>query len=575
MVVDDENKVITKERLQQAKDQKIRLKNGGVVSLDENDNQVVTWTDQTIPNKNKEENNNWRKTITVKAKDEYIGGNDIPTNISPDSKITTEYGEAILPQPKVNVKADLLVNNTERTIFLGEKTPYSNELLKELFDTENPQGYVDMNGNLKPYTMGSDGEAFKPEDFSIQWYSDKNCTGEPLTLEQIREDKPDSTKEYYLKVTYKIGQASEESNTNTTITTIKDGKPTDTVHSNDEKISAHNSADDKARTYGVYTVKVKTGTIDIRKELLSDVDYVTSNNASFNFIVQKIKDADGVYIDQNIGQYSISFAVEDGKVIAQELTKKSEESADLTKLPKGMYTVTEDLSSETNYEFKDGQILSNGTTCKYKLSDDHKMATFAIGYEDYNTAGVGKGLDKDKGKVIFTNQRLSSIQINKIGEKDEEGKDKPLQGARFEIAKKDKDSNNYVKVLNVGGNNVNYIETGANGKASFNNLPEGDYQITEIQSPAGYTLLANPIEVSLPYVITDSSKTDSIVPTDNKKVNYNDADHYYEITYTIKNNKLFNMPASGGRFKATLIGIAVMIMAAGCYILRHRRKRII
>lgn len=570
---DNNGTVITNKDLENGKT--ITLKNGGVVSLNENGNQVVTWTGQTIPNKNKEENNKWSNTITVKAKDEYIGGNDIPTNISPDSKITTEYGEAILPQPKVNVKADLLVNNTERTIFLGENTPYSDALLKELFDKNNPQGYVD--GELKTYTMGPDGKAIKPEDFSIQWYSDTECKKPlPLPLDQIRKDKPDSTKEYYLKVTYdKIGEASEESNTNTTITTIKDGKPTDTVHSNDEKISAHNSADDKARTYGVYKVNVKTGTIDITKKLLSDVDYVTSNNASFNFIVQKIKDADGKAIlpAENIGQYSISFDVKDGKVIAQKLTKK-EGSADLTKLPKGMYTVTEDLSSETKYEFKDGKILSNGTTCEYKLSGDYKIATFAIGYKNYNTAGDGEGLDNDQGKVIFTNQRLSSIQINKIGEKDEEGKDKPLQGARFEIAKKDKDSNNYVKVLNVGGNNVNYIETGANGKASFNNLPEGDYQITEIQSPAGYTLLANPIEVSLPYVITDSSKTD-IVPTDNKKVNYNDVDHYYEITYTIKNNKLFNMPASGGRFKATLIGIAVMIMAAGCYILRHRRKRII
>lgn len=563
--------------------------NDGIVKFqpDENGNitkkgyQYITWTNQTI--KHSSSNGatttpGWSNTITVKAKDEYIGGNNIPTNISPASKIITGYGEAILPQPKVNVKADLLVNNTERTIFLGENTPYSDVLLKELFDTDNPQGYVD--GVLKPYTMGSDGKAIKPEDFSIQWYSDTECKKPlPLPLDQIRKDKPDSTKEYYLKVTYdKIGEASEDSNTNTTITTIKDGKPTDTVHSNDEKISAHNSADDKARTYGVYKVNVKTGTIDITKKLLSDVDYVTSNNASFNFIVQKIKDADGKAIlpAENIGQYSISFDVKDGKVIAQKLTKK-EGSADLTKLPKGMYTVTEDLSSETKYEFKDGKILSNGTTCEYKLSGDHKIATFAIGYKNYNTAGDGEGLDNDQGKVIFTNQRLSSIQINKIGEKDEEGKDKLLKGARFEIAKKDKD-NKYVKVQNVGtdenGNNVDYIETAANGEASFNDLPEGDYQITEIQSPAGYTLLANPIEVSLPYVITDSSKTD-IVPTDNKKVNYNDVDHYYEITYTIKNNKLFNMPASGGRFKATLIGIAVMIMAAGCYILRHRRKRII
>ena len=577
VVVDDDNNVITKERLQEAENQEIKLKNGGVVSF-KNGNQVVTWTDQTIPNKNnKEGKKKWSNTITVKAKDEYIGGNDIPTNISPDSKITTGYGEAILPQPKVNVKADLLVNNTERTIFLGEKTPYSDELLKELFDTENPQGYVDVDGKLKPYTMGSDGEAFKPEDFSIQWYSDKNCTGEPLTLDQIRKDKPDSTKEYYLKVTYKIGEASEESNTNTTITTIKDGKPTDTVHSNDEKISAHNSADDKARTYGVYKVNVKTGTIDITKKLLSDIDYVTSNNASFNFIVKKIKDADGKDISpvKKIGQYSISFDVKDGKVIDQELTKE-EGSADLTKLPKGMYTVEEDLSSETKYEFKDGQILSNETTCASDLSTDHKIATFAIGYKNYNKVdnkvycetGDGEGLDKDKGKVIFTNQRLSSVKIIKKGE--ENGKDILLPNAKFKI-EKETTANNFSSPNPNGSDYI--LSTNKNGELTFENLSPGNYKITEIESPKEYTLLTDSITVTLPY--TTNSNANNAIESKSEGVTDGNITYYYGITYTIKNNKLFNMPASGGRFKATLIGIAVMIMAAGCYILRHRRKRII
>lgn len=557
---DDDGTVITNEDLKGGKT--ITLKNGGVVSLDENGNQVVTWTDQTIPNKNnKKGKKNWSNTITVKAKDEYIGGNDIPTNISPDSKITTEYGEAILPQPKVNVKADLLVNNTERTIFLDENTPYSPDLLKELFDEDNPLGYVDMDGNLKPYTMGSDGNAFKPEDFSIQWYSDENCTNK-LTSDQIRADQPKSTKEYYLKVTYnEIGQASEKSNKNTT------------GHSNDEKISAHNSADDKAdkpRTYGVYKVNVKTGTIDITKKLLSDVDYVTSNNASFNFIVQKIKDANGKAIlpAENIGQYSISFAVEDGKVIDQELTKKSEGSADLTKLPKGMYTVEEDLSSETKYEFKDGQILSDGTTCDSDLSTDHKIATFAIGYESYNNAADGKGLNKDQGKVIFTNQRLSSVKIIKKGE--ENGKDILLPNAKFKI-EKETTANNFSSPNPNGSDYI--LSTNEKGELTFENLSPGNYKITEIESPKEYTLLTDSITVTLPY--TTNSNANSAIESKSEGVTDGNITYYYGITYTIKNNKLFNMPASGGRFKATLIGIAVMIMAAGCYILRHRRKRII
>ena len=563
VVVDDDNNVITKERLQKAEKQEIKLKNGGVVSLDAKGNQVVTWSEQTIKHSSSNGNSitpGWSNTITVKAKDEYIGGNNIPTNISPDSKITTGYGEAILPQPKVNVKADLLVNNTERTIFLGENTPYSDELLKVLFDKDNPQGYVDVDGKLKPYTMGSDGEAFKPEDFSIQWYSDTGCEN-PLS-DPIQTDQPNSTKEYYLKVTYnEIGKASEKSNKNTT------------GHYNDEKISAHNSADDKAdkpRTYGVYKVNVKTGTIDITKKLLSDVDYVTSNNASFNFIVQKIKDANGKAIlpAENIGQYSISFAVEDGKVIDQELTKKSEGSADLTKLPKGMYTVEEDLSSETKYEFKDGQILSDGTTCDSDLSTDHKIATFAIGYESYNNAADGKGLNKDQGKVIFTNQRLSSVKIIKKGE--ENGKDILLPNAKFKI-EKETTANNFSSPNPNGSDYI--LSTNENGELIFENLSPGNYKITEIESPKEYTLLTDSITVTLPY--TTNSNANSAIESKSEGVTDGNITYYYGITYTIKNNKLFNMPASGGRFKATLIGIAVMIMAAGCYILRHRRKRII
>lgn len=124
IINDTNNTIITNEDLAEGKT--ITLKNGGVVSLNENGYQVVTWNKQTIPNK--AEGKQWSNTITVRAKDEYIGGNNVPTNVAPDSKITTGYGNAILPQPKVNVKSDLVVNNNKKTIFYGDTVPTS-ELL--------------------------------------------------------------------------------------------------------------------------------------------------------------------------------------------------------------------------------------------------------------------------------------------------------------------------------------------------------------------------------------------------------------------------------------------------------------
>lgn len=582
VVVNDDGTAITNKDLEALEEGKqITLGNGGVVSLDKNGNQVVTWTNQPIKHSSSNGNTitpGWSKSITVKAKDEYIGGNNIPTNIYPDSKITTEYGEAILPQPTVNVKMDLVVNNHSEEVFDGERSPYSTDIENALFNKAAPQGYVtDKDGKkiLVTYEIGSDGTPIRQDDFALTWYKDEACSNSITPADPYmnasENPRPNSTRpgKYYLKVTYKgSGPATDSSNSNTTIS----GKAENNKLGDGNTFLAHNSKDEN-KSYGEYTITVKQGKIIIQKNLLSDPEYLKTDTKepNFSFKVTRIKDADGNALDSN-----------DSNNLVVRLNKDNFSNNPLTAtisaegLSKGVYQVEEVLPAK-GYEFKDGSIDTTEPKCDSVLSENKKIATFAIGYENYSEAGYsyrdGKGLNKDQGKVIFTNQRLSSIQINKIGEKDEEGKDKQLQGARFEIAKKDKDSNKYVKVLNVGGNDVNYIETDANGKASFNNLPEGDYQITEIQSPAGYTLLANPIEVSLPYV-TDNSKTD-IVKNNSKKVTYDDVDHYYDITYTIKNNKLFNMPASGGRFKATLIGIAVMIMAAGCYILRHRRKRII
>ena len=242
IVNDNNNTIITNEDLA---GKTITLKNGGVVSLNENGYQVVTWNGQTIPSKN--EGKQWSNTITVRAKDEYIGGNNVPTNVAPDSKITTGYGNAILPQPKVDVKSDLVVNNKETTIFYGDTVPTADDILKVLFDKANPQGYVtQLDGKEKvvSYTIGADGQEIKPEDFTLTWYEDEDCTKE-IKVEDMANVVPEpDSKQYYLKVTYNSGKSNGSG-----------------------VLTAHNSQDDKTREYGVYTIKIITGQIKIIKKL--------------------------------------------------------------------------------------------------------------------------------------------------------------------------------------------------------------------------------------------------------------------------------------------------------------------
>lgn len=165
VIVGDDGKPITNEKIKAVEDsgKTIQLDNGGILSVDSAGNQVVKWTNQTIPNV---EDGKWDKTITVKAKEEFIGGNSIPTNVYPDSKITTGYGAAILPQPSVNVNLlSLAIGKDETTVFKGDQidpTRYKDELaktlkVKELDGTTTITGVNPIDGKSAAFpTLSSD-----------------------------------------------------------------------------------------------------------------------------------------------------------------------------------------------------------------------------------------------------------------------------------------------------------------------------------------------------------------------------------------------------------------------------------
>ena len=112
--------------------------NGGTVSLVDGCYKIE-WTDQTIPNKKK--NGEWNKTVKVKAKDSFVGGNNVTTNVSPGSKISTGYGDVELPQPTINVKVNLVVKDKEVWIYKGDTVPTNDTILNQLF-SESETSYL-------------------------------------------------------------------------------------------------------------------------------------------------------------------------------------------------------------------------------------------------------------------------------------------------------------------------------------------------------------------------------------------------------------------------------------------------
>lgn len=593
VVVKDNGTAITNEDLKNGKT--ITLKNGGVVSLDKNGNQVVTWTDQTIPNKNKEGNKKWSKTITVKAKDDFIGGNKIITNGSGSGITLENLGTVHFEQPAVNVKLlDITQGNKEITVFLGDEINPEN-LLKQL-NKEQPKinGFEkDSNGASSKYTYNI------PESSRLT----TNEISELLNGTQTSISKPYSygnTKDNVGKFVYTIEVANDKKTSHNTTTAgvhVEQYKlhveyVPYTMNEREKapgKLSTEPGTEllekDKKTSDNCYYVNVVAGKIQLIKKLDSDTP-APDNAKTFKFNVKYT--APGGTVSE---LEQIVLTVDTNTKISGEGTVVYETTSDL---PRGTYVIKESLNPEYKLKSIENSITSTSegsqsvtktTNCSNVISNsitDDSSITFTIGTntegnvigkdENGNVTGLNetqiekttseedvvtaiKAKTAAEGYATFTNEaRLSTIHIKKV---DADGTTS-LEGAMFTLKKKGTEDA------------TQPITTDLKGEADFTNIAPGTYQITEVQSPKGYTLLANPIEVTLPYTAssTDVSTKETPIVIDGKN-------YYYNITYTIKNNKLFNMPASGGRFKATLIGIAVMIMAAGCYILRHRRKRII
>lgn len=173
-----------------------------------------------------------------------------------------------------------------------------------------------------------------------------------------------------------------------------------------------------------------------------------------------------------------------------------------------------------------------------------------------------KNSDGNREIEITNTLQLGSIEITKTDtDADSIPEDRLLPGAVFKITNKD---GKEVATLTTGDGSG---ET-EKGVATLSNLLPGEYTITEIQSPAGYSLLANPVTVVVGTTEGNSNKdTGYTVVNDGAK-------HYYNLKLKIINNKLFTMPEAGGRniFMLTLAGTAMIALAGGSTIYYRRRR---
>lgn len=491
--------------------------NGGTVSLVDGCYKIE-WTDQTIPNKKK--NGEWNKTVKVKAKDSFVGGNNVTTNVSPGSKISTGYGDVELPQPTVNVKVNLVVKDKEVWIYKGDTVPTNDTILNQLFSESETS-----------YLKGTIGAADANGHIIKQWFK-KDEKGNRINIqEEDMATTPDGDTEYYLEVTYKPNTTStDDSKKNTT---TSDGMQ---HFVGDEKAYNPNNRN----LYGTYKIHVIKGQLQIIK----NVTEASSENRTFAF---NVKDKDGNDVSNS-------------PVIVTVKAGETSENVTLADLSRGSYTVTEantpgytisafEVGTETDCENSKSDVSNESKSLTFVLGNDVNKKNVITGEYTYTAGGV-------KGVASYTNEARTNLDLQKT---DTEGHF--LTGSKFRLERKEGDSwiqiENEVEVKNDSS------------EIELNNLESGIYKLTEITSPKGYSILGSSIyfkvelgNVTLVNEENGNPAQDGEMWTLENKV------------LTIKNTKLYSLPSAGGPgiYGFTISGVAILATALLLFINNKRRE---
>ena len=537
-LLDDAGKIITEESLANGP---LTLANGGVVRL-VNGNLQVQWTNVTIPKKKK--NNPWTKSLNIKAKDTYIGGNDVTTNVREGSNITFGNEKIYLPQPKVNVNAKIFINDKEITIYKGDTIPTDGEILNKLFKASDVTSYKD----------GKVGTA-DIVNIQLKWYKNPKCTepvatdtkGNPVyDLGQLSDSdkQPTADTNYYLKVTYNAGAPSEGSKKNTN----------NNVAGGEDNIQEAINEKKSNNPYGIYTIHVISGKIDIIKK----VEEKSSVDREFQFNV-KTEDGDDAF--KGKGKTFTLTVSKDS--LTGELTDADKKT--LENLSRGTYVVSEvnvpdgykiagtDIAVETNCQ---NSVENNETT--FVLGNSKQTPNTDVISSEYtynpNDGGV-------LGKVSYINEYSVNLDLKKV---DSSGNNE-LSGAEFTLEVKDGTTGQF------DGNAYKPFEIDKD-TVELKDLKPGLYKLTEIKAPKGYSLLETSIYFQVKLGKVTLVKEDG-TPIEVQPQSMWTLDEDGNVL-TIKNTKLYSLPNSGGpgTYGFTISGVAILATALLLFINNKRRE---
>lgn len=358
--------------LTDAEIQRLRA-DGAQVTVNEDGTTTVSWLDQEVKPKENSASG-WQKTIHIVAKESCLGGNNMTTNVNPNSFLSFGGTQLELPQPTVNVKIDYQITDTADTIFLGE----------------NLENYAD-DAAVRMKNADSAGLS----QVNLTFYTDKNCK-EEITQENLKKEIPKQDTTYYAKAFLPVEEATDDSNANSTLNGV--------IYKNEAQVEAAH-VDGEAYA-GKYDVKVKTGTLILTKKISKKDIRACEGDPIFTFKITNQTTGDVYYKTLRFGENS----AEDQTTTAGMFNVKAQTT--LEGLAQGIYKVEElDTMGFTLKEF------TADTNCASQIAGN--SAQFAVGIrsrdeacsfdaEDFVTTAADSHLQADCVNVTAKNNKTRS-----------------------------------------------------------------------------------------------------------------------------------------------------------------------
>lgn len=544
----------------------------------------ITWTGQVARIGNaateNEKDKGWNASFRIQAKDDFIGGNMIPTNGAKSGIYLNGGGIKKFEQPSVNVKLlSLSIGNDTTTVFKGDPINtrnYGNALAETI-------EVVELNGSTKTLT------AVNPQDngkVKLPELTDEQINNLSNNKRLIIGDNPDNppykytypgSKEAvgYFTYTYTLAKGDNADNHVATEVgnEVEKYQLTVTYHpysqsdrstilsgtgvQQPEAEKGGTPVNSNLEATGNYVVNVVAGSILIIKKL----DVVAEQDETFNFTIADEKNRTVATATATIKKDE-STATAVFKLAEGVNARLESGNTQLSELSRGDYKVVESLGVDVHYELQEIATV-DGTNCHSVIARDQQQKatdiTFTMGTDTDNKVVLRDGNnDVTNGQIgiaKFTNKKIVvDIELEKV---DSQTTDTKLSGAEFALYKVDTSGNEI---------QVNSYTSEQRGKISIKNLPIGQYVLRETKAPTGYVKSAEPWNITVANDRTITVKYDgkdvASKPDNNKTI------------YQITNTKVYSLPESGGpgTYGFTISGVAILATALLLFINNKRRE---